>query len=312
MDNGRHQLLRVSVLIVLSCISLVGSFFACAFIGERYFFDRLFFKKSVKYGYLMHDVPYEKYGRRSSDLIALNNAIIGNTDDLGVLGAFDDKRFTVAIIGDSYVWGEGVHDTERFPILLEKKLNTVRPSRVISLGYPGNDVFDYLVLYQKLLKINPSIDLYIFGFVDNELMFNPYSENDELRKQLMINCIRPIIYNVSDNDSVYDKLLQASYDSNNGNICLYHQILPMLPKDDAIYFDMQYNKSEKYVSVCLDGLRDYELFVISPKYESAISDKDAYVSARDGHPSKYLHLIYSDVLFEYINTNTKFQSSVQN
>jgi hypothetical protein len=116
------------------CITIATSA-ARRWAAETYFFDKFIYDKNPRYGYFAQGTTTASFGKRAEELLHLeefqNNQKQGTT---GVSGETADSRYAVVVIGDSYVWGQGLRNEDRFAYILEKKLNTIIPSHVMSLG----------------------------------------------------------------------------------------------------------------------------------------------------------------------------------
>lgn len=75
----------------------------------------------------------------------------------------------ILVVGDSYVYGYGVNESDRFTDVLEKRLNTESDSdyQVINAAIPGWGPEDYYTfLNEKGIDFNP--DVVVVGFVGND------------------------------------------------------------------------------------------------------------------------------------------------
>src|SRR5919198_190297 len=74
-------------------------------------------------------------------------------------------RYRVAVIGDSFAWGQGVEERERFSNLLEEFLGP--RYEVFNFGRPGNNMPEHLDVLAQVLTIAPDfvlLQLYINDF----------------------------------------------------------------------------------------------------------------------------------------------------
>lgn len=172
---------------ILSCLIGISIFISLLFlywIGEKYFFDKLFYKKSVAHGYSkdawnIAANPNISPGlkNRVKDITYIKD--LYNADDsTNVLGASDsdqNKEFVIAIIGDSFVYGMGIREEQRFGELLEKKLNSLYPTKIYILAQSGDGIIENYAKFNLANKyLKP--DLYIFGLVNNDLVFELYDK----------------------------------------------------------------------------------------------------------------------------------------
>ena len=77
------------------------------------------------------------------------------------VGPKDPNRYRIAVIGDSFTWGQGIEARERFTNLVEDALGP--GFEVLNLGIPGNDMPQHLdVLAQALIAQPDFILLQLF------------------------------------------------------------------------------------------------------------------------------------------------------
>lgn len=165
---SKHQAVLFTVL--LSILSLTISYGIVKRISEIFFFDKFYYQKSIDFGYF-HFPPNKKstlevFGKRSQDVLTLLN---NKSPD--VKGHTSHGNYTIAIVGDSYVWGQGLKNNDRFPILLERKLSNLKDTKVYSFGMSGDGILDYYVKYQKIKELY-DIDLYVYVLTVNDILIN--------------------------------------------------------------------------------------------------------------------------------------------
>ena len=88
------------------------------------------------------------------------------------LGPKDPQRYRIAVIGDSFTWGQGVEASERFTNLLEGSLGS--RYEVLNLGMPGHDMPQHLEVLDQVLTIQPD-------FVLLQLFINDFETADMQR-----------------------------------------------------------------------------------------------------------------------------------
>lgn len=331
-DVLMRSIVKFSAIVLLVVVSLGMTYLALSYISETYFFDKLYFRKRVSHGYWLpgKKVALEDFGERAEDLIALEKDYQSYTKGQQVLGAnTDPDTFTVAIIGDSYVWGQGVRFDDTVSPLLEKKLAQYRKVKVLALSQSGNSILDDLMLYEKAMMLYP-VDLYIFVLVDNDLMLFPWKADIYANHEVWKRCQK----SYPDEVAVFD-FTQEEFESITGldnkyvatssvwidrftrswqspfNLCLLDKSLELLPLDRAIYFISQFHLSpnlEKYIN----SLNKYGKMVLTvddsrklKKYEQYWQnpEKNFNISTVEKHPSRLLHQIYSELLFQEIINN---------
>ncbi len=91
------------------------------------------------------------------------------------IGPKSPTRYRIAIIGDSYTWGQGVDESERFSNVLEELLG---PSyEVLNFGIPGHTLPDHLNELDPVMKLSPDfvlLQLYINDF-ETKTMRRPHT-----------------------------------------------------------------------------------------------------------------------------------------
>ena len=280
----------------------------CYFIAEKYFFDKFFYYKNTDYGYWIPNnyLTLNDFGDRAKDISDLQKNVSIKTDD---------KKYNIAIFGDSLTWGQGITNNQRFAVLLEKRLNKTKPTKIYSFANCGDNLFDDYVKYQESLKIYGKMDLYIFAFYNNDLVFNNdsrYNTNHfltELTKDCSGNTIYDPEYN-SNNPNQGDQFVESkksSLDHNSANYCAYQKILPLFPKDNVIYINLG-NLFEKWgVQTTFSDTLNHDLKIIdSPYFKVCDTALKCNVSDKDRHPSSFLNKKYSNILFQEIITNPQF------
>jgi lysophospholipase L1-like esterase len=77
----------------------------------------------------------------------------------------DPNRFRIAVIGDSFSWGQGLQEHERFSNLLDTQLGS--RYEVLNFGMPGHTMPEHVDELEPVLKLNPDfvlLQLYINNF----------------------------------------------------------------------------------------------------------------------------------------------------
>lgn len=321
---------KLSVILILTLSSSVLTYFVISFVSETFFFDKLIYEKNIDYGYSPpnKNTEWADFGKRSQYLSSLENYSNSLTENR-VLGASKDPNFfTIAVIGDSFVWGTGVKFDNTVSQLLERKLNRLRKVKIIHLAQPGNSILDYLLLYEKARELY-SVDLFIFVLVDNDILPNPRKANENLKQNVWKWC-QQSVPNTSAVFDFTDEEFQSIENTEEGsryysekkhdeawispfNLCLLDKSLDALPSQKAIYLVSQFNyiyssEWETYIS----QLINHHKFVIyvdesrrMKQFESYWKEpeKNFVVSLSELHPSKIMHEIYSELLFQEIVNN---------
>ena len=319
----------------LKCVTrtvliLVSSIIACRlayYVCVTYFFDTVIYYKSTEYGYWIPGGHTEltDFGRRAWDVIPLfdRSLLSGIPSEYRALQ--NDTRphtFTIAMIGDSYVWGQGVLFSNSVSQVLERKLNAVRKTRVLSLASPGDDMVEN---YSKYLYLRDKhMDLYIFVPVNNDVMLNLRRDYDQKIYDMLITpCEQTTGHAVSGvgpadwnkGMKYYNRKIREAY-ANPSNICVLNIVAAAYPKDRAIYFiPDDYFNIDTTTHIYETALARDGLYILSsslarnsPVYGKYFSDTDRYfhVSSLEEHPSALAHRMYADVLFHEITTNRRW------
>lgn len=304
--NKTCFLVLFSIFIVYITVSL------CYFIAEKYFFDKFFYQKSLTHGYLLrknNKIDYKLYGKRSQDYI---NFI----KNYPLLDTFDKQKFTIVIIGDSVTWGQGLKNNQRFISLLEQKLNEIKPSKVISIAYPGWNILNHLYAYQQIKeKISPN--LIIFSLVLNDI--NIYEADRSYPIVLECQNLYPQQIAISEenqNTSKTPSLIDPWINST--NLCVLDKVIQQLPTKDAFYFiSDSYNSqpgSEIYMQYLLKNSKNTgssRLGENLPNYKKYWLDNPWLyftISKTERHPNALANQMYADILFNEITTNPIWES----
>jgi len=314
---------KLFINLLLFIASFVLNFLLAQQIAEHFFFDKLYYYKSVRFGYLIpgKSITYADFGKRVEDI---QNLFSFHDTDLDLLlspsssiaGTKDDQVFTVVVFGDSYVWGQGLQNKDRFVSLLERKLNRVKPARVVSLGAPGDSILDHFIKYRIYTTHKSNADLFIFTLVDNDLLFDRTNKYDNrLSQEVLALCDKPIFYSLPYNPFIsgenaiipFEEQLAQSFSDSYGNLCVLNILVRFLPRQYVIYFDVDgFRNRRGFMDQYISAFKTANLPVFSTKdyyeqhYKKDKSDKDFIVSAKDFHPSALANRMFAEVLFNEI------------
>lgn len=99
-----------------------------------------------------------------------------------------DNVYRIAVIGDSFTFGQGVELNQTYPKQLENILNSRRNSKryeVMNFGVPGYNTFQEVqFLKNKVLKYKP--DIVIIGYLSNDIIDENLFKNESSRMMLQI------------------------------------------------------------------------------------------------------------------------------
>lgn len=154
----KKSLLLTGLLVLVGSSLCVVAVLASWWLAERVFFDRFFYYKSVAHGYFVpgQSIHLAQFGQRSLGFRQLNGEEPGQCD----------LKPRLVLIGDSYLWGMGVRNTETVTTQLSKLLPEVT---VVSYAYPGATLADYIGFYEFAQSVSPN-NYYIFLAVDNDIL----------------------------------------------------------------------------------------------------------------------------------------------
>ena len=82
----------------------------------------------------------------------------------------DPNRYRIAVIGDSFTWGQGIEAAERFSNLIEARLGP--RYEVLNFGIPGHDMPQHLEVLEQVLPMRPDfvlLQLYINDFETSQM-----------------------------------------------------------------------------------------------------------------------------------------------
>lgn len=295
----------LSLFICLIGVVVVG------WIAEKFFFDQFYYYKSIKHGYWVPQkdnkfLDLRDFGDRASDLVDLKNYIDNPQDN--VLGVTRDNLvYRIAVIGDSFVWGQGLRDKDRFVNLLKDRLNKIKPTEIVSLGGSGDSMLDNYIKYLNVTKLK-HIDLVIFGMVNNDLMLKDKNFYDQTIQQQMVEaCDKPIVINlpvatISPEEDM--KRNFRSFSNDFGNMCIFKKTLEQIPVTNTVFFDFGPFGWQELMKIYRDVINTYgfKMLTVNASWAPIL-----YVSKKDPHPSAYANKIFADVLYEEIIKNEYYK-----
>lgn len=307
------------------------SYKAAYLLGEKYYFDKLFYKKSQDHGYIDQKVGEGNVltlknsptiENRIKDMRFILNPANRNTR----IDASNKKVFTIALIGDSFVYGQGVLQELRMGNVLEEKLNKIRPTRVYSLGIPGDNIFHNYTKY-KLAKDSIQPDVYVFGMVENDLLIDDVDKYNDGQTYAEIKNLCPLPEFHLDNwwklgNDVRKKAFYPPFLPQYSNSCYLKTILSDLDRNDnIIFFSFEYagDKEPQIKDDDLDSYGEYMTYhykkivldngfpVLQPTLENSTPAIYETVSKTESHPSSNAHEQFADLLFKEITNNKKWR-----
>src|SRR5579859_5736101 len=193
----------------IAFLMCVLSLTAIYFFGRKMLFDRFIYQKNMSYGYWAGSEKkgLKVFGDRTKDMVAFKDYFSGHQEvfDLvqagkteNVLGASDKGMYTIFVIGDSIVFGQGVLTEQRFSNILEKKFNAIKKTRVIVLGNSGDNIWDNYIKYSIAVNEFGPPDLTLFSVVDNDLFFNePDRYSQKIFTKIIADCQGKEVYDIA-------------------------------------------------------------------------------------------------------------------
>ncbi|MDQ3008424.1 MAG: hypothetical protein M3Q81_02395 [bacterium] len=314
--------------LLLLLVSIFLSILMAYIIAEKNLFDLLFYQKSSLHGYYQDDVSNvatkDKLSfaleRRVNDVKFLlssheSNQVSNKTDE-----------YRVIILGDSITYALGVKTNMRFSNQLEKKLDTIRPTKVYNLSQPGDDVVDHLAKYRLANRYLPA-DMYIVALYSNDLievMDNKYPQQESVYEHLKEKCPGKefdtrVPWESISGDDLLSQFLLPSFSDEYSNICYYRTVATEIQTTQPTLFYIVNESSdvracEVNSDISAESGRMISLIMkdtlkeISTSVESFGSGKIDFkaVSLRESHPSIDTHKEYANQLYSEIISNDKW------
>ena len=68
--------------------------------------------------------------------------------------------YRIAVVGDSFTYGQGINDSDRFSSIIERRLNNIgNRYEVYNFGKPGAETIDHIQFLDEVFKISPDFVL---------------------------------------------------------------------------------------------------------------------------------------------------------
>lgn len=326
-----HAILMKSVpkTLCLLSLALVSGFAAVGVsytIAETFFFDRVFYRKSFAHGYWPDmEKGLEAFGERTKHLRELETLRQNN------IKKPRSDSYQIAMIGDSFLWGQGVRFKFSVSKILEEKLNRIRETNIITLGRFGASIVQHLEHY-NWAKSHYPVDLFVFLLVSNDAM--PTYE-----RRLAKNDVDGVIaacrrrfpreelvttgnWKELAEEEVHEYAIK-NFDrswSSAPNRCVLDESLAKLPKEGIYFVGDDWFGAQSWRTF-EQHLQKHQLNIVSttesshdPRYLKYWKDpaKYFYVSQIERHPSKLAHQMYADILYDAIVTRADFQPALVN
>ncbi|MBU2543420.1 SGNH/GDSL hydrolase family protein [Patescibacteria group bacterium] len=326
------KFLKFFLILTTFLLSTTATYKIAHLLSERCFFDKLYYKKSPEYGYFLHNTNplLSKNSKIIESRIAdlkLLTAINENSHNNRIKGITNNESFQIAIIGDSFVYGTGVKQADRYANRLEKLLNQIKPTKIYVLALPGDNILEHYTKF-KLAQENIKPDLYIIGIANNDLLINDfiYPNQEFLYQKSREECFLPEFkYNWPDYAITIDQLILTAYypsfDDQYANICYLKKIIKEIATTNTLFFNfykIENTNSTQDLSEAeqkdIQIMKKYTEIIqlaggqIFHLHNSRVSGEYQPVSFLEGHPSKETHEWFAKALFNriIINNNLGF------
>jgi hypothetical protein len=324
-----NKLIKIITLFFLICSTSLLSYKIVYLIGEKYFFDELFYKKSEMHGYIRHFpvLTIKDSSTLKSRLKDLRMLISLSEQKSQVLGSQGDNTYKIAIIGNSNVFGQGVKENERFAEILEKKLNKIRPTQVFIFALPGDNLIDNYTKF-ILAEQHLSINLYIICMNHDDLVIettdhHEYPNENQIHQELKKTCSQNELISTFDPFMTWEEniliRLYPSFSNQYANVCFLEEIAKKLSKDNILFYGFN-PISYSTIDLTKETEANQKIAYLTSKYASIIEKSGGYVissyndsnfiyekvSKKEVHPSRKTHQFYAESLFKEIIQNPKW------
>ena len=317
-------------LVLSSLTTTLATLLLIVVVSETIFFDKIIYKKSPFYGYdknVWIAIKQKNNFIIENRIKDLRQFVGSETPPKNILGNKSDEVYKIALIGDSYVYGLGVMESKTYGRVLENKLNKIRPTKVFVLALPGDSIVEN---FAKFLLVNSKlyVNLYIFSLVNNDLIYdhnNKYPKEMDVHNFLHNSCHKKeFIYkwNFLDNwEKQLENGVAPSYSDLYSNRCWAETVVREVKKRTPRFFFFSALSSRELDPSFMNGLNNTGL--LSRQVENDFIDlvnknggfvvnrldiptKKVSVSEMEGHPSKELHFVFAESLFQEIVNNPRW------
>lgn len=334
----QQRLITLSATLLAAAATTTLVLVSCVHLAETTFFDKFFYQKSGTYGYSGYTESLA-HSPRNADMYRfglLKDDAFAFPDDSQVKGAADDGSYKVAVVGDSFAWGQGVKESDRLSEVLERKLNQTRKTKVFSLGLQAESILDAVAKIEAISK-SESIDLFVIPAVQNDALlldegrYNRY--HSPAAQNIVDDCLtkypdqKPLTYpnwlNVSPDqvEAVTQKLdedTSAAW-TTQPNTCIAEASLTKIREitqgktlfiitDDYTQDQSQFGPYKAMLDTAeLPFVRSIDLKE-SPEFEKYWQhpEKSFHVSAKEGHPSAVAYRMYAAVIARELLQDTRW------
>lgn len=200
------------------------------------------------------------------------------------------NTFRIAVLGDSFIWGDGINYNNVWSHKLEQKiLKAYSNIEVMSWGQCGwSTQNEYTFFIDEGYKYD--IDLLLVGFVDNDLDIEPSSMSNMSYEDFLMSLYN--IENLKKYTALLNKFKKIETDY---KLKILFVITPLCI----------YDKYEKRLEMALDcintaGLEYLNLYPIMEDKFNGISCEELMASPINGHPGNRLTSFFSDEVLKFL------------
>ena len=312
-------------LVLVSLATTLTSVYVSFLVVEKFFFDKLFYKKSAIYGYskIMPTKTKNNWwiDKRMRDYQLVYAKSIKNPL---VLGAKTDDDYSIALIGDSVSYGLGVKENEVFGRVLEQELNKIRPTKVYILASPGDSIVEN---YAKFLAASSfaEFDLYIVALLHNDLIydhFDKYTNEAETYDFLSSSCPGEEFIPISNwwsalGDKATSEAIVPSFSPMFANRCYLQTAVKAMTGTGSrvLFFPLDkiregklgfFDEMNNWVIASYKNIVTSAGGIVIDGIEELPSFEYRDVSKKEGHPSPNTHRQYAEALYQEITTNPRW------
>ncbi len=324
---------------LLFLIVVEGFFRVRAYISESALYEKKVEFEEIlsKYGYLTQEVAGakvrpSKYEGIFFEMIPLESwQYLGHKVSINSAG-FRDKEYAVTKdphtvrvfgIGDSIMFGQGVHQEDNYLSVLERELNRLYKGKrweVINSGVSDYNTWaEVLTLRHKGLKYRP--DIVILGMCSNDLDIPVYAMHKGLPDKRLIDKYFSFRHSFThmfirhklgletlDIPGIKHKYLKNSGSAGVKSAFKELRLLSYLEGFEVIVVNLAFDTDVRTKDIIrLANAFGFPVLELSPVIKKYMSNKgikdyfDSEMTVSDGHPSAIGHQIAADALLDYMD-----------
>lgn len=327
---------KTSFFVYLAIFLISTTLSVCAgfVVVERYFFDKLLYKKSLLHGYAKNKneakslyAPSELgpqdvhvlFRKRVEDVLLLEGLIAGSIINKE---KDEDDTYIIGILSDSMGYGDGVRVSQRFSSILEKKLNQIRRTKIYTLALPGDSILDHFIKY-LLAEAVLDIDMYVITLTANDLLFqdiDKYTLEKAVYEHLKKECVgeeyKPK-HTVNTYIEYFAEYELPSFFDVYTNTCILDSVLKRFVSENMLFITLsnfqaveagEEHKKQRYSNPYSWVMNKYTHAIQRYGGEVLIPGniEFTFVSHKESHPSATTHRQYANILFEEVTKNKRW------